>query len=146
LTGRSGAETALVLARAAGRWPPRSTQTGGRVGFFLHTDDFDRDHAGMRARGVAFEEDPRDEAYGRVAVWRDPFGNRWDLIGPPIQPGEDRLQILAFVMRAINLLNRIIGNVFSWARWPSCSSASGSWSSATSSRPPGSGCRTSIPG
>lgn len=80
-----GAETALVLARAVN---PRQTaavgaQTGGRVGFFLHTDDFDRDHAGMRARGVAFEEDPRDEAYGRVAVWRDPFGNRWDLIGPP---------------------------------------------------------------
>jgi uncharacterized glyoxalase superfamily protein PhnB len=57
-------------------------QTGGRVGFFLHTDDFDRDHARMRAAGVVFDEAPRDEPYGRVAVWRDPFGNRWDLIGP----------------------------------------------------------------
>ena len=79
-----GAETALLLARAAN---PRQTaaigsQTGGRVGFFLHTDDFDRDHARMTAAGVVFEEAPRDAPYGRVAVWRDPFGNRWDLIGP----------------------------------------------------------------
>jgi catechol 2,3-dioxygenase-like lactoylglutathione lyase family enzyme len=79
-----GAETALLLARSVN---PRQSaaignQTGGRVGFFLHTDDFDRDHARMRAAGVVFEEAPRDEPYGRVAVWRDPFGNRWDLIGP----------------------------------------------------------------
>ena len=79
-----GAETALLLARAVN---PRQTaaigsQTGGRVGFFLHTDDFDRDHARMTAEGVVFDESPRNEAYGRVAVWRDPFGNRWDLIGP----------------------------------------------------------------
>jgi catechol 2,3-dioxygenase-like lactoylglutathione lyase family enzyme len=79
-----GAETALLLAKAV---TPRQTaaigtQTGGRVGFFLGTDDFDRDHARMRAAGAVFEEEPRDEAYGRVAVWRDPFGNRWDLIGP----------------------------------------------------------------
>jgi catechol 2,3-dioxygenase-like lactoylglutathione lyase family enzyme len=79
-----GAETALLLAKAV---TPRQTaaigtQTGGRVGFFLRTDDFDRDHARMRAAGAVFEEEPRHEAYGRVAVWRDPFGNRWDLIGP----------------------------------------------------------------
>jgi catechol 2,3-dioxygenase-like lactoylglutathione lyase family enzyme len=52
------------------------------VGFFLETDDFARDHAAMRAAGVIFEEVARDESYGRVAVWRDPFGNRWDLIEP----------------------------------------------------------------
>ncbi len=79
-----GAETALLLARAVN---PRQSavigsQAGGRVGFFLCTDDFERDHARMRAAGVSFDEAPRDEPYGRVAVWRDPFGNRWDLIGP----------------------------------------------------------------
>ena len=50
---------------------------------FLKTDDFGRDHAEMLAAGVVFEEPPRYEPYGIVAVWRDPFGNRWDLIGPP---------------------------------------------------------------
>ncbi|MEP4194965.1 MAG: VOC family protein [Aliishimia sp.] len=55
-------------------------QTGGRVGFFLETDDFARDHTSMRAAGVMFEEAPRHEPYGVVAVWQDPFGNRWDLI------------------------------------------------------------------
>ena len=79
-----GAETALLLARAAtgAQAAAVGNQTGGRVGFFLETDDFDREHAAMRAAGVTFEEPPRTEAYGRVAVWRDPFGNRWDLIGP----------------------------------------------------------------
>ncbi len=55
-------------------------QTGGRVFLVLETDDFARDHAAMQEAGVVFEESPRDEPYGRVAVWRDPFGNRWDLI------------------------------------------------------------------
>ena len=47
---------------------------------FLETDDFARDHAAMLRAGVVFEEAPRREGYGTVAVWRDPFGNRWDLI------------------------------------------------------------------
>ena len=77
-----GAETALLLARAS---TPDQTaaigkQTGGRVGFILETDDFARDHASMLAAGVVFEEAPRAEPYGTVAVWRDPFGNRWDLL------------------------------------------------------------------
>jgi catechol 2,3-dioxygenase-like lactoylglutathione lyase family enzyme len=77
-----GSGTRLLLARAEG---PAQTaaignQTGGRVGFFLTTDDFARDHAAMLAAGVTFEEEPRHEPYGTVAVWRDPFGNRWDLI------------------------------------------------------------------
>lgn len=74
----------LVLARADGAVQQTAigNQTGGRVGFFLHTDDFARDHAAMQAAGVQFEEPPRHEPYGSVAVWRDPFGNRWDLIGP----------------------------------------------------------------
>ena len=49
---------------------------------FLTTDDFARDHAAMTARGVRFLEPPRREAYGTVAVFADPFGNRWDLIEP----------------------------------------------------------------
>ena len=55
-------------------------QTGGRVGFFLHTDDFARDHAAMIANGVKFVREPKREAYGVVAVWRDLYGNLWDLI------------------------------------------------------------------
>ncbi|MBX3574222.1 MAG: VOC family protein [Mesorhizobium sp.] len=59
-------------------------QTGGRVGFFLHTDDFARDHARMRAAGVRFNEEPRHEAYGTVAVFEDLCGNLWDLIEPKL--------------------------------------------------------------
>lgn len=75
-------ETRLLLARAV---TPTQTaaignQTGGRVGFFLHTSDFAASHASMRAKGVEFEEEPRHEPYGIVAVFRDPFGNRWDLL------------------------------------------------------------------
>ena len=55
-------------------------QGGGRVWLFLHTDDFDRDYAHFRAHGVRFEEDPRTESYGKVAVFADRWGNRWDLI------------------------------------------------------------------
>jgi catechol 2,3-dioxygenase-like lactoylglutathione lyase family enzyme len=77
----------LLLAQATG---PAQTaaighQAGGRVGFFLHTDDFARDHARFSAAGVAFREGPRREAYGTVAVFADPFGNLWDLIEP--KPG-----------------------------------------------------------
>jgi len=75
-------ETALLLARAKS---PREAdrvgdQTGGRVGLFLNTDDFDRDHARMTAAGVTFAETPRREPYGTVAVFEDLYGNRWDLI------------------------------------------------------------------
>jgi len=77
-----GGQTALLLARAtdAGQMAAIGNQTGGRVGFFLHSDDFDADHARMLAAGISFDEAPRTEPYGKVAVWRDPFGNRWDLL------------------------------------------------------------------
>jgi catechol 2,3-dioxygenase-like lactoylglutathione lyase family enzyme len=80
----AGGGAALLLAQAEG---PRQAaaigdQAGGRVFLFLETDDFDRDAARITAAGGTFEETPRDESYGRVAVWRDPFGNRWDLIRP----------------------------------------------------------------
>lgn len=79
-----GAETAILLARADGPAQEAAigNQTGGRVGFFLQTDDFARDHAAMLANGVRFREAPRHEAYGTVAVFEDPFGNLWDLIEP----------------------------------------------------------------
>lgn len=80
-----GGGTQLVLARAEGpdQTAAIGNQAGGRVFLFLETDDFARDHTAMLAAGVTFEEPPRHEPYGTVAVWRDPFGNRWDLIGPP---------------------------------------------------------------
>ena len=57
-------------------------QHGNRVGFFLHTDDFARDHARLAAAGAHFEDPPRHEEYGSVVVFRDLYGNRWDLIEP----------------------------------------------------------------
>ncbi|WFU09322.1 VOC family protein [Rhizobium sp. CB3090] len=78
--GTEGA--ALLLAQAAGdnQRAAIGNQTGGRVGFFLKTDDFARDHAAMKAKGVRFLEEPRHEVYGTVAVFADPYGNTWDLI------------------------------------------------------------------
>ena len=80
-----GSDCRFVLAKAA---TPEQTarigdQTGGRVGFFLHTDDFWRDYHTYRAKGVAFAEQPRRESYATVAVFTDLYGNRWDLLGPP---------------------------------------------------------------
>lgn len=77
-------ETRLLLARAAtpSQYAAIGQQTGGRVFLFLHTDNFDRDYAAYRDRGVVFREAPRYEPYGTVAVFEDPFGNAWDLIEP----------------------------------------------------------------
>ena len=78
----AGGGVRLVLARAEGvlERAAMGNQAGGRVWLFLETDDFARDHGWMVAAGVVFEAAPRHEMYGEVAVWRDPFGNRWDLI------------------------------------------------------------------
>lgn len=57
-------------------------QTGGRVFLFLHTDDFWRDHTQMKERGIDFLELPREEVYGTVAVFKDIYGNTWDLLEP----------------------------------------------------------------
>jgi catechol 2,3-dioxygenase-like lactoylglutathione lyase family enzyme len=77
-----GAETAFLIAKAT--TPEQiaaiGNQGGGRVWLILETDNFTRDHAAYVAAGVAFEEAPRHEPYGTVAVFADPFGNRWDLI------------------------------------------------------------------
>ena len=81
-SGQGEAGTGLLLARAKDEDQRAriGDQTGGRVGFFLHTDDFARDHARMSAAGVNFLEEPRHEPYGSVAVFEDLYGNRWDLI------------------------------------------------------------------
>jgi len=78
-----GGETGILLARADGE---RQTaivgdQFAGRVGLFLRVDDFDATYERLRAAGVEFVRPPRQEAYGRVAVFRDLEGNRWDLLG-----------------------------------------------------------------
>jgi catechol 2,3-dioxygenase-like lactoylglutathione lyase family enzyme len=81
-TGDRGAALVLAKAEGAAQAARIGDQTGGRVFLFLHTDDFDRDHAAMIAKGVRFLEEPRDEAYGKVAVFEDLYGSRWDLIEP----------------------------------------------------------------
>jgi catechol 2,3-dioxygenase-like lactoylglutathione lyase family enzyme len=77
-----GAETAFLIAKAT--TPEQiaaiGNQGAGRVWLILETDNFTRDHAAYVAAGVTFEEAPRHEPYGTVAVFADPFGNRWDLI------------------------------------------------------------------
>ncbi|MDP2698382.1 VOC family protein [Thalassospira sp.] len=75
-------ETRLLLAQAsnAAQKAAIGNQTGGRVGFFLNTDDFARDHTRMQVAGVEFLETPRHETYGTVAVFRDLYGNKWDLL------------------------------------------------------------------
>jgi catechol 2,3-dioxygenase-like lactoylglutathione lyase family enzyme len=77
-----GAETAILLARADGEHQAAviGNQVAGRVGFFLAVDNFDLAHQRMTAAGVEFISEPRTEPYGRVAVFRDIAGNRWDLI------------------------------------------------------------------
>ena len=86
----SSGGAALLLARAATpeQLEQVGRQAGGRVWIFLETDDFARDHAAFRARGVEFLEEPRREAYGTVAVFRDLYGNKWDLIGRMAAPDD----------------------------------------------------------
>jgi len=74
----------LLIARAVTDAEKASVgnQAGGRVAFFLHTDNFDRDYANWSARGVKFREQPRHEVYGTVVVFEDLYGAPWDLIQP----------------------------------------------------------------
>jgi catechol 2,3-dioxygenase-like lactoylglutathione lyase family enzyme len=77
-----GGQASLILARAttADQVARVGAQAGERVWLFLETDDFDRDHAAFAAAGVRFRESPRDEPYGKIAVFEDLYGNSWDLI------------------------------------------------------------------
>ena len=80
-----GGETGVLLARADGERQGAvvGDQFAGRVGLFLRVDDFDATHTRLLAAGVEFVTPPRTEAYGKVAVFRDLEGNKWDLLGPP---------------------------------------------------------------
>lgn len=80
--GERGAR--LLLARAANEAQQQAVgnQSGGRVFLFLHTSDFRADYQHMQACGVRFVEDPRDEPFGKVVVFQDLYGNKWDLIQP----------------------------------------------------------------
>ena len=77
-------ECRLLLARATGdeQAVMIGNQTGGRVFLFLHTDNFWRDYEAYRVRGVVFVREPKEETYGTVAVCKDLYGNRWDLVQP----------------------------------------------------------------
>ena len=76
----------LLLAKASNTLQKNQigNQAGGRVFLFLHTDDFHRDYQAFKSRGVHFIEEPREEAYGTVAVFIDEFGTKWDLVEPNI--------------------------------------------------------------
>jgi len=78
--GSSG--TSLLLARASNEEQERfiGDQAGGRVFLFLETDDFDRDHSAMTEAGISFVREPKQAPYGKVAVFEDLYGNRWDLV------------------------------------------------------------------
>lgn len=85
-----GAQTGILLARADGERQSAAVgdQVAGRVGFFLRVDDFDAAYQRMAEAGVTFVREPRTQPYGRVAVFLDIAGNRWDLLGAP-QAEED---------------------------------------------------------
>ncbi len=81
-------ESKLLLARASS--PEQvsrvGNQTGGRVFLFLNTDNFDRDYAAFKEKGVVFVREPSQQPYGKVAVFQDPWGNLWDLLQPSAKP------------------------------------------------------------
>ncbi len=78
--GKGGVSLLLAKAASAEQQAHVGSQTGGRVFLFLESDDFWRDHRHMQEHGVRFEEQPREEPYGTVAVFRDLYGNKWDLL------------------------------------------------------------------
>jgi catechol 2,3-dioxygenase-like lactoylglutathione lyase family enzyme len=81
-------QTRLLLARASGAEQASrvGNQTGGRVALFLYTDDFARDYQRYKANGVVFVREPKAEPYGTVAVFKDLYGNLWDLLQPRLNP------------------------------------------------------------
>ena len=79
-------ESRLLLARASNDEQAQhiGNQTGGRVFLFLYTDNFTRDYHAYKAKGVEFVHEPREEPYGTVAVFKDIYGNLWDLLQPKL--------------------------------------------------------------
>jgi len=84
VVGPDGGGTGLLLAQADGgdQEAVIGRQVGGRVGFFLRVRDFDTALSALKVAGATIHREPRDEPYGRVVVFEDPWGNRWDLLGP----------------------------------------------------------------
>ena len=80
--GPGGASLLLAKAATLEQAAHVGNQAGGRVAFFLHTPDFDETYRYMKTKGVRFIEEPRSEPYGRVVVFLDLYGNKWDLIQP----------------------------------------------------------------
>ena len=121
----------LLIARAANAAQAErvGAQTGGRVAFFLTTDDFDRDHARFKGRGVPFTEGPRTEPYGKVAVFTDLYGNRWDLVErrESIPQAEyDIEEALALLTRTPEVLRALLAGLP--AAWTDAREGAGSWS------------------
>jgi catechol 2,3-dioxygenase-like lactoylglutathione lyase family enzyme len=81
---KNSRSTQILLAKASNTEEASriGNQTGGRVFLFLHTDDFWRDYNTMKAKGVKFVREPKEEEYGTVAVFEDLYGNTWDLLQP----------------------------------------------------------------
>ena len=92
VTPPGSTESRLLLARAVGDEQASriGNQTGGRVFLFLYTDDFWRDFHAYKAKGVVFVREPKEEGYGTVAVFRDLYGNLWDLVEPRLTPPRSR--------------------------------------------------------
>lgn len=118
--GSTGAGLLLARANVPEQESRIGDQTGGRVFLFLHTDDFWRDYDRYRANGVEFVRPPKEETYGTVAVFRDLYGNLWDLIEPsawaePVEPRRrelgadefpDRKRVAAFEGGAVYTAER----------------------------------------
>jgi len=77
---KDGAKILLARAATDQQRTAIGNSTGGRVGFFMHTTNFDETYENYKARGIEFIEQPRQEAYGQVVVFKDKYGNKWDLI------------------------------------------------------------------
>ena len=82
IAGDGGGTLLLARAKKPEELAAVGNQFGGRVGLFLHVEDFDATYDRLLAAGAAFDEEPRSEPYGKVVVFRDLYGNRWDLIEP----------------------------------------------------------------
>jgi catechol 2,3-dioxygenase-like lactoylglutathione lyase family enzyme len=88
--GSGGARLLLARASSEEQQSRVGNQTGARVFLFLYTDDFRRDYESYKSKGVVFVREPKEEAYGTVAVFKDLYGNLWDLLQPKqvVNPGE----------------------------------------------------------
>jgi uncharacterized glyoxalase superfamily protein PhnB len=83
--GKEGAKILLAKAATEEQRSAIGNSTGGRVGFFMYTTNFDKTYESYRSQGIEFTENPRQECYGQVVVFKDKYGNKWDLIESDLQ-------------------------------------------------------------